>query len=152
MHVIRLLQEHFYVTSNFCYVNNVRHRVTSFLRNLFRRPSCLYPTATRTTHLWVTTSFLSLNSKHNFCYVYSEAYPSQTTSHFNSAYIFWRPLFQNLLDYQLLATCQKPAQLFYTCFPSHYADQHKRLPFNSSFIKLLKLKTFSFFSFIFLLI
>ena len=33
------------------------------------------------------------------------------------------------------------AQPFYTCFPSHYTDQHKRLPFNSSFIKLLKLKT-----------
>ena len=71
----------------------LRHSATSFLDNLFWRPSCLSPAATRTTHLWVTTSFLSLNSKHDFCYIYSEAYPTQTTSQFNSAYLFWRPLF-----------------------------------------------------------
>ena len=57
------------------------------------RPSCLSPTATRTTHLWMTSSFPSLNSKHDFCYVYSEALLAQTTSHFNSANLFWRPLF-----------------------------------------------------------
>ena len=61
-------------------------------RNLFWRPSCLSPTATRTTHLWMTTSFLSLNSERDFCYVYSEAYLAQTASHFNSTDLFWRPL------------------------------------------------------------
>ena len=50
------------------------------------------PKATRTTHLWVTTSFLSLNSKHDFGYVYSEVYLVLITSHFNSAYLSWRPL------------------------------------------------------------
>ena len=58
----------------------LRHPATSFLGNLFWRPSCLSPTVTRTTHLWVTTSFLSLNNKHDFCYVYSDALPSQTFS------------------------------------------------------------------------
>ena len=32
---------------------------------------------------------------------------------------------ENLQDYQLLATRQMPAQLFYTSFPSHYDGQHK---------------------------
>ena len=58
----------------------LRHPATSFLGNLFWRLSCLSPTATRTTHLWVTTSFLSLNSKHDFGYVYSDAYSAQTFS------------------------------------------------------------------------
>ena len=58
----------------------LRHPATSFLGNLFWRPSCLALTATRTTHLWVTTSLLSLNSKHDFCYVYSDAYSAQTFS------------------------------------------------------------------------
>ena len=42
-----------------------RHPATSFLGNIISRLSCHSPTTTRTTHLWVTTSFLSLNSKHN---------------------------------------------------------------------------------------
>ena len=58
---------------------SLRHPATSFLGNPFQRPSCLCPTATRTTHLWVTTLFLSLNSKH-FCYLYSDAYSAQTFS------------------------------------------------------------------------
>ena len=59
---------------------SLRHPATSFLGNLLWRLSCLSPTATRTTHLWVTTSFLSLNSKHDFCYVYSDVHFSQTFS------------------------------------------------------------------------
>ena len=51
----------------------LRHPATSFLGNIIWRLSCLSPTATRITHLWVT-SFLSLNRKHDFCYVYSDAY------------------------------------------------------------------------------
>ena len=59
---------------------SLRHLATSFLGNIFWRFSCLSPTAIRTTHLWVTTSLLSLNSKHDFCYVYSDAYPALTFS------------------------------------------------------------------------
>ena len=66
------------------------------------------PFSYRTTHLWVTTSFLSLNSKHDFCYVYSEAYPAQTTSHFNSAYLFWRPLFLTPKSTRLQTTGNSP--------------------------------------------
>ena len=46
------------------------------------RLSCLSPTVTRTTHLWTTTSFLSFTSKHDFCYIYGDAYFAQT---FNNA-------------------------------------------------------------------
>ena len=60
----------------------LRHPATSFLGNIFWRLSCLSPTTTRITHLWVTTSFLSLPSKHDFCYTYGDAYPAQT---FNNA-------------------------------------------------------------------
>ena len=60
---------------------SLRHPATSFLGNLFWRLSSLSPTATTTTHLWVTTSFLSLNSKHDFCYVYRGAYSAQTSSY-----------------------------------------------------------------------
>ena len=45
--------------------NSLRHPATSFMDNIIWRLSCHSPTTTRTTHLWVTTSFLSLNSKHN---------------------------------------------------------------------------------------
>ena len=41
---------------------SLRHSATSFLDNIFWRPSSLSPTATRTTHLGLTTSFLSLIS------------------------------------------------------------------------------------------
>ena len=87
MHVIRHLQEHLYVASNFCYVYidaqfSLGHPATSFLDNIFWRLSCLSSTKTNTTHLWVTTSFLSLNSKHDFCYTYGDAYSAQT---FNNA-------------------------------------------------------------------
>ena len=51
----------------------LKHPATSFLGNSFRRLSCLSPTATRTKHLWVTISFLFLNSKHDFCDVFSDA-------------------------------------------------------------------------------
>ena len=54
-------------------VNPLRHSATSFLGNIFWRLSCLSLTTTRTTYLWVTTSFLSLNSKHNFCYTNGRA-------------------------------------------------------------------------------
>ena len=60
----------------------LRHPATSFLGNIFWRLSCLSPTTTRTTHLWVTTSFLSLTSKHDFCYTYGNTYSTQT---FNNA-------------------------------------------------------------------
>ena len=79
------LQEHLYVASNFCYVYSdaqfsLRHPATSFLGNIFWRLSCLSPTTTRITHLWVTTSFLRLNSEHDFCLVYGDAYSAQTFS------------------------------------------------------------------------
>ena len=51
----------------------LRHPVTSFLGNIIWRLSCLSPTATRIIHLWVITSFLSLNSKHDFRHVYRNA-------------------------------------------------------------------------------
>ena len=53
---------------------SLRHPATSFLGNIFWRRSWLSPTAT---HFWATTSFLSLNSKHDFCYVYSDAHFAQ---------------------------------------------------------------------------
>ena len=56
------------------------HPATSFLGNPFWRLSCLSPTATRTTHLWLTTSFPSLNSRRDFCYVYSDAHSAQPFS------------------------------------------------------------------------
>ena len=59
---------------------SIRHPTTSFLGNILWRLSRLSPTATRTTHSWVTTLFLSLNSKHDFCYVNSDAYFAQTFS------------------------------------------------------------------------
>ena len=34
--------------------------------------TCLSPTTARTTHSWVTISFLSLTSKHDFCYTYGD--------------------------------------------------------------------------------
>ena len=34
--------------------------------------TCFSPQTTRTTHPWVTTSFLSLTSKHDFCYTYGD--------------------------------------------------------------------------------
>ena len=105
---------------------------------------------TRATHLLVTTSFLSLNSKHDFCYVYSKAFPLRkpATSILLIYFGDFYSSLQNLQDYQLLAIRQMTAQPFYTCFPSHYDNQHKRLPFNSSFIKLLikNLTASSFFS------
>ena len=60
--------------------NVLRHPDTSFLGNIIWRLSCPSPTATRTTHLWETTSFLSLNSKHDLSYVYCDAYSAQTFS------------------------------------------------------------------------
>ena len=50
----------------------LRHPATSSLGSIFWRLSCFSPTTTRTTHSWVTISFLSLNSKHNFCYTYGD--------------------------------------------------------------------------------
>ena len=135
-------------------VISLRHPATSFLKNLFWRPSCLSPTATKITHLWVTTSFLSLNSKHDFCYIYSEAYPAQTTSHFNSAYLFWRLLFLTPKSTGLPTTGNTPnacsTLLYLFSFSLRWPAQ--KLALNSSFIKLLikNLTTSSFFSFIFL--
>ena len=115
----------------------LRHSAASFLDNLFWRPSCLSPIATRTTHLWVTTSFQSLNSKHNFCYIYSEVYPAQTTSHFNSAYLFWRPLFLSPKSTGLPTTGNMPnacsTLLYLFSFSLWWPAQ--RLTLNSSFIK-----------------
>ena len=34
--------------------------------------TCFSPQTTRTTHSWTTTMFLSLTSKHNFCYTYGD--------------------------------------------------------------------------------
>ena len=53
-------------------VISLRHPVTSSLGNIFWRLSCFSPTTTRTTHSWVTTSFLSLTSKHDLCYTYGD--------------------------------------------------------------------------------
>ena len=50
----------------------LRYPATSSLGNIFRRHSCFSLTTTRTTHSWVTTSFLSLTSKHDLCYTYGE--------------------------------------------------------------------------------
>ena len=47
----------------------LRHSTISFLGNIIWRLSRLSTTATTTTHLWVTTLLLSLNSKQDFCYV-----------------------------------------------------------------------------------
>ena len=46
----------------------LRYPATSSLGNVFWRLSCFSPTTTRTTHSWVTTSFLPLTSKHDLCY------------------------------------------------------------------------------------
>ena len=89
MHVIRNTQEDLYVASNFFYVYSdaqfpLRHPATSFLDNIIWRLSCLSPTTNRTAHLWMTTPFLCLTSKHYFCYTYGDAYSTQT---FNNALI-----------------------------------------------------------------
>ena len=85
MHLICYLQEHFYVASKFCYVYSdaqlcsdiqLPHSRATFSGNI----SCLSTTATRTTHLGVTISFLSLNSKHDFCYIYCDAYSKREPS------------------------------------------------------------------------
>ena len=52
--------------------NLIRHPATSSLGNIFWRHSCFSPTTTRTTQSWVTTSFLSLTSKHDLCYTYAD--------------------------------------------------------------------------------
>ena len=44
-----------------------RHPATTSLGNIFWRHSRFSPQTTRTTHPRVTTSFLSLTSKHNLC-------------------------------------------------------------------------------------
>ena len=49
---------------------SLRHPATSSLGNIFWRHSRFSPQTTRTTHPWATTSFLSLTSKHDFCYAY----------------------------------------------------------------------------------
>ena len=54
-------------------MSTAMHNPAQTSSNLFWRPSCLSLTAIRTTHLWVTTSSLSLNRKYDFCYVYSIA-------------------------------------------------------------------------------
>ena len=51
---------------------SLRHPATSSLGKIFWRLSCFSPTTTRTTHSWVTTSFLSLTSKHDLCYTYGD--------------------------------------------------------------------------------
>ena len=50
----------------------LRHPATSSLGNIFWRHSHLSTKQTRTIHSWVTTSFLSLTSKHDFCYTYGD--------------------------------------------------------------------------------
>ena len=85
MHVICHLKEHLYVACNFDFIySNVQFRSDSLLPHSWATfsgdISCLSPTTTRTTHLWVTTSFLSLNSKYDFCYVYGDAYSALTFS------------------------------------------------------------------------
>ena len=45
-------------------VNSLRHSATTFLSNLFWRLSCLSPTTTRPTHLWVTTSLRQHPTRH----------------------------------------------------------------------------------------
>ena len=54
------------------HVISLRHPATSSLGNIFKRLSCFSPTTTRTTHSWVTTSFLSLTSKHDLSYTYGD--------------------------------------------------------------------------------
>ena len=71
------------------------------------------PTATRNTHLWVTTSLLPLNSKHTFATstVKRTTLRQPTTS---ILLIYFGDLYsslQNLQDYQLLTTHRMPAQL-----------------------------------------
>ena len=110
MHLIRHLQKHFYVTSNFCYVYSDAQFCSDIqLPHSWATVSCLSPTATRTTHLWVTTSFLSLNSKHNFCYVYSGAYSAQTFS-------IALPVVTHIPAWHLAAII--PSQLNYFFLPS----------------------------------
>ena len=45
---------------------------TSPLGNIFWKHSRFSPQTTRSTHSWVTTSFLSLTSKHDLCYTYGD--------------------------------------------------------------------------------
>ena len=82
MHVIHYLQEHLYVASNFTMFTATRNFAQTSSNLIPGQPSLETfmppPTATKNTHLWVTTSFLSLNSKHDFCYVYGDAYSAQT--------------------------------------------------------------------------
>ena len=52
--------------------NPLSHPATSSMGNIFWRLSCFSPTTTRTTHSWVTTSFLSLTSKLDFCYTFDD--------------------------------------------------------------------------------
>ena len=51
---------------------SLRHPATSSLSNIFWRHSRFSSQTTRTTHSWVTTSFLSLTSKHGLCYTYGD--------------------------------------------------------------------------------
>ena len=45
------------------------------LGNIFWGHSHFSPQTTKTTHPWVTTTFLSLTSKHDFCYTYGDHIP-----------------------------------------------------------------------------
>ena len=142
MHLIRHLQGHFMSPLTFAMStssrNSLRHSATSFLDNFFWRPSCLCPTATRITYLCVTTSFLSFNSKHDFRYVYSEVYHAQTTSHFNSTYLFWRRLFPT--PKSTTGNTPNACSTLLYFFSSSLRRPAQRLTLNSTFIKLLKLK------------
>ena len=54
--------------------------------------------------------------------------PAQTTSNFNSAYLFWRPLFLTLKSTGLPTTGNTPnacSTLLYLFILSHYTGQHK---------------------------
>ena len=50
----------------------LRHPAASSLNNIFWRHSHFSSQTTRTTHSWTTTTFLSLTSKHDFCYTHGD--------------------------------------------------------------------------------
>ena len=99
----------------------------------------LLPETTRTTNPWVTTSFLSSNSKHDFCYTMANISPSHIqqclnlTMHFSlrhlAAKMFSR-LYNNFISFPYYETCSINVNpLFHAAIKNH----HKNLTASSYF-------------------
>ena len=76
MNSIRHTQEQLYVTPKIGYVDcdaYIRSEIQLLIPGqYFLETFTLLPETTRTTNSWVTTSFLSLTNKHDFCYTYGD--------------------------------------------------------------------------------